>query len=73
VQKNGQLLQLATDGWKSKFAERGAALVNVLILKPNGGRMFHSIVNTTGESKNASYIAELHTTLAKEVTNNQVS
>jgi hypothetical protein len=40
VQKSGSGMMLATDGWKNKYAEDGAGLINVCALLPGGGSTF---------------------------------
>ena len=36
-------LQLITDGWKNKYADNGAALINVVTGLTNGGSVFHKV------------------------------
>lgn len=49
LQKGG--FQLISDGWKSRAAGQGAPLVNFIILKPAGGRLFLKVVDTSGQPK----------------------
>lgn len=37
MQDKGGKLMLATDGWKRKYAERGANCMNACLLHPDGG------------------------------------
>ena len=60
--------QLATDGWKSKSAEQGASLINVLLLLPNGGAIFWTAINAAGVSKDAAWVVQLHEDMAAELT-----
>jgi hypothetical protein len=35
--------QITTDGWKKKTAEQGTPLINVCLLNPEGGSIFHKV------------------------------
>jgi hypothetical protein len=64
----GGLIALSTDGWKKKAAEQGVPLINVNILLPGGGSIFHKVVTAGGVVKNAQWIFDQHVALAEEVT-----
>jgi Protein of unknown function (DUF 659) len=54
------LINLATDGWKSKSAGGGAPLLNCMVLQQEGGSRFFDVVDTSGNKKDAAYLATLH-------------
>jgi hypothetical protein len=57
----------STDGWKKKAAEQGVPLINVNILLPGGGSIFHKVVTAGGVVKNAQWIFDQHVALAEEL------
>ena len=66
---------LCSDGWKKKAAGQGTPLLNVVILKPNGGVICWKAVNTAGEKNTGVAIKEMHLDMAKdslEVTKNDL-
>jgi hypothetical protein len=61
------IVYIATDGWKRKFAEHGTPILNVMILLPLGGSIFHKVVASGGECKNTQWVVDLHMNAKAEV------
>jgi hypothetical protein len=61
------IVYIATDGWKRKFAEHGTPIINVMILIPLGGSIFHKVVASGGECKNTQWVVDLHMKAKSEV------
>jgi hypothetical protein len=61
-------LMLCSDGWKKKAAGQGASLVNVVLLKADGGVIFHKVEDTSGHKKTGEDIAAMHNEWAAELT-----
>ena len=64
---------IASDGWKKKYAEDGANLMNACLLTPDGRSYFLEALNTGGDRKTAEYIADFNAQLAAKHTSNEVS
>lgn len=64
-------LAASTDGWKKKFMEGGTPLVNVCLLLPDGGSVFHKAATVGGVSKDAKWIFEFHKELVEELVSMQ--
>ncbi|KAJ9529584.1 hypothetical protein QJQ45_013901, partial [Haematococcus lacustris] len=66
---NGVGVMLCTDGWRHKHAALGQPLVNLVLLKPSGGAIFHNVYTLDlGESKTKQFYVDLHNRMANEVT-----
>lgn len=61
------LVQLATDGWKRRYAGGGTPLINVMALHPQGGSSFIKVATAAGAVKDSPWIAKEHLAWAKEV------
>ncbi|KAJ9530856.1 hypothetical protein QJQ45_028822, partial [Haematococcus lacustris] len=55
---------ICSDGWRYKFAGKGAPLVNFILLKPDGGVLFIKVVDVSGKRKDAVAIKDQHLELA---------
>ncbi|GFH17376.1 uncharacterized protein HaLaN_14002, partial [Haematococcus lacustris] len=51
---------ICSDGWRYKFAGKGAPLVNFILLKPDGGVLFIKVVDVSGKRKDAVAIKDQH-------------
>jgi hypothetical protein len=51
---------IVTDGWRKRAAAQGTPLVNVVVLKPNGGALFLRIEDVSEQRKDAASIVEFH-------------
>ncbi|KAL6746661.1 hypothetical protein V8C86DRAFT_2936026 [Haematococcus lacustris] len=62
-------LMMCTDGWRNKRAANGRPLVNLVLLKAEGGAFFHSVCQLhKGDKKDAQYYVDLHNEMANKVT-----
>ncbi|GFH07236.1 uncharacterized protein HaLaN_02012 [Haematococcus lacustris] len=67
--QNGVGVMLCTDGWRHKHAALGQPLVNLVLLKPSGGAIFHNVYTLDlGLSKTKQFYVDLHNRMANEVT-----
>lgn len=67
IKDSGGLLAICSDSWKRRAAGQGVPLSNVMVLLPDGGSVFHKVVDQSGECKNAEYIVKKHEEWANEV------
>eukprot|EP00955_Chlamydomonas_euryale_P045663 353208-Chlamydomonas_euryale.AAC.1 len=51
---------ITTDGFKKKYIEGGAPLLNVIALFPDGGSTFVKVVKAEGVTKDGKWFAQLH-------------
>ncbi|KAL6761946.1 hypothetical protein V8C86DRAFT_715049 [Haematococcus lacustris] len=66
--QNGVGVMLCTDGWRHKHAALGQPLVNLVLLKPSGGAIFHNVYTLDlGLSKTKQFYVDLHNRMANEV------
>ncbi|GFH21837.1 uncharacterized protein HaLaN_19209, partial [Haematococcus lacustris] len=62
-------LMMCTDGWRHKRAAKGQPLVNLVLLKAEGGAFFHSVCQLNkSDRKDAQFYVNLHNDLANKVT-----
>lgn len=59
--------QIATDGWKRKAAEKGAPLINFVILLPDGRSKMWTVISAEGEKKDAAWIAKTCTEVYRNI------
>ncbi|KAL6750093.1 hypothetical protein V8C86DRAFT_893411 [Haematococcus lacustris] len=60
-------LMMCTDGWRNKRAANGQPLVNLVLLKAEGGAFFHSVCHLhKGDRKDAQYYVDLHNKMANK-------
>ncbi|KAJ9532753.1 hypothetical protein QJQ45_010871 [Haematococcus lacustris] len=61
-------LMMCTDGWRHKRAAKGQPLVNLVLLKAEGGAFFHSVCQLNkSDRKDAQFYVDLHNDLANKV------
>ncbi|KAJ9510165.1 hypothetical protein QJQ45_015641, partial [Haematococcus lacustris] len=67
-QPTGLGLMMCTDGWRHKRAAKGQPLVNLVLLKAEGGAFFHSVCQLNkSDRKDAQFYVDLHNDLANKV------
>ncbi|KAJ9524379.1 hypothetical protein QJQ45_008583 [Haematococcus lacustris] len=60
-------LMMCTDGWRNKRAANGQPLVNLVLLKAEGGAFFHSVCHLhKNDRKDAQYYVDLHNEMANK-------
>ncbi|KAJ9525689.1 hypothetical protein QJQ45_003482 [Haematococcus lacustris] len=58
---------ICSDGWRYKFAGKGAPLVNFILLKPDGGVLFIKVVDVSCKRKDAVAIKDQHLEVLEEL------
>ncbi|KAJ9519353.1 hypothetical protein QJQ45_023158, partial [Haematococcus lacustris] len=65
----GESVMLCTDGWRHRRAGHAHPLLNLVLLKPNGGCYFYDCFPLDkGAKKTAQFYADMHERLAMKVT-----
>lgn len=58
--EGGGMVTFASDGWKRRSAVGGAPLVNFIVLLPDGGSIFHDVIEVGIGGRGAQRGARLH-------------
>jgi hypothetical protein len=66
-------VQLSTDGWSSQACMGGAALINCMVLLPDGGSYFLDVINASGQKKDKAWVCRIHLALLDQATNGDKS
>ena len=59
MQAGDGLLQIAADGWRSKYVDNGDKLINIMLLFPGGGSFFHKVIRVQGEAINQESLSDM--------------
>jgi hypothetical protein len=65
------MVMVSSDGWKKGSALNGTPLLNVVLLLPSGGAVFHDMQSALGQSKTAEWIKQFHLRVAQELAPDQ--
>lgn len=67
AKQGGGWVMIATDGWKRRIAAGGAPLMNVMYLLSDGGSIFSDVIDVSGVTKDAKWVAQQHIDMAEKL------
>jgi len=67
ARQGGGWVMIATDGRKRRIAAGGAPLMNVMYLLSDGGSIFSDVIDVSGVTKDAKWVAQQHIDMAEKL------